>query len=592
MTAGTSNRELISKLMFRLLPAQVFLAVINSLNSIISSLFAGNLLGADAMSAVGLYLPFNMFVSALSTMLVSGTTILSGKYIGKNAQDRIREVFSLDLLLSLILSAIIVGLYVLMGAFNLTGFLTTDVSVRLRFNQYLLGQAVGVLPIMLSGQFSSFLSLENQSARTTAATLACVATCLLANLLFVYRMHLGTFGLSLSTSIGMWVFLAVQAQYYFSGRSSMPVSLSLRRVRWSGIGEIMRIGVPGAMCFGYQAVRGLLLNQLISRYAGSSGLSAFAANDALLRFFWAIPFGMVAVSRMLFSVSVGEEDRKAISNIMRMILRRYMPLMTAVAAAIVLLAHPLTQLYYRDTAAPVYAMTVSGFRLLPLAMPISVFTLNYTCYGQTSGKLRLVHLLSLLTGLVNIVAFSVLWLPGYGMGGVYAAHIANGLVLTAVIVIYACRRKRGPVRTIDDLMAFPGDFGTPDNEWMDLRVLDMKDAVRVSRTLQQFCLEHGIDRRRSYLAGLAMEEMAAVIVQRGFSMDRKRHEADIRVTRKDDWLILRIKDDCSPFDPTRRADMLESEDGISNIGVLMVQRIAADMQYQSILGLNSLTIKI
>ena len=592
MTAGTSNRELISKLMFRLLPAQVFLAVINSLNSIISSLFAGNLLGADAMSAVGLYLPFNMFVSALSTMLVSGTTILSGKYIGKNAQDRIREVFSLDLLLSLILSAIIVGLYVLMGAFNLTGFLTTDVSVRLRFNQYLLGQAVGVLPIMLSGQFSSFLSLENQSARTTAATLACVATCLLANLLFVYRMHLGTFGLSLSTSIGMWVFLAVQAQYYFSGRSSMPVSLSLRRVRWSGIGEIMRIGVPGAMCFGYQAVRGLLLNQLISRYAGSSGLSAFAANDALLRFFWAIPFGMVAVSRMLFSVSVGEEDRKAISNIMRMILRRYMPLMTAVAAAIVLLAHPLTQLYYRDTAAPVYAMTVSGFRLLPLAMPISVFTLNYTCYGQTSGKLRLVHLLSLLTGLVNIVAFSVLWLPGYGMGGVYAAHIANGLVLTAVIVIYACRKKRRPVRTMDDLMAFPEDFGTPDNEWMDLRVLDMKDAVRVSRTLQQFCLEHGIDRRRSYLAGLAMEEMAAVIVQRGFSMDRKRHEADIRVTRKDDWLILRIKDDCSPFDPTRRADMLESEDGISNIGVLMVQRIAADMQYQSILGLNSLTIKI
>lgn len=592
MTAGTSNRELISKLMFRLLPAQVFLAVINSINSIISSLFAGNLLGVDAMSAVGLYLPFNMFLSAVSTMLVSGTTILSGKYIGKNAQDRIREVFSLDLFLSLILSAIFTGLYILIGAFNLTGFLTTDPAVRTRFNQYLLGQAIGVLPIMLSGQFSSFLSLENQSARTTAATLACVASCLLANLLFVYKLRLGTFGLSLSTSIGMWVFLAVQAQHYLSGRSSLPVSLSLRCVHWLGIGEIMRIGVPGAIGFGYQAVRGLLLNQLISRYAGSAGLSAFAANDALLRFFWAIPFGMAAVSRMLFSVSVGEEDRKALSNIMRTILLRYIPLMTAVTAVIVLLAHPLTRLYYRDTAAPVYAMTVLGFRMLPLAMPISVFTLNYTCYGQTSGKLRLVHLLSLLTGLVNIIAFSALWLPGHGMGGVCAAHIANGLVLTAVILIYACRQKRGPVRTVNDLMAFPEGFGAPDNEWMDLRVLNMNDAVCVSRKLQQFCLDHGIDRRRSYLAGLAMEEIAAVIVQQGFSMDRKQHEADIRVTRKDNWLILRIKDDCSPFDPTRRADMLESEDGISNIGILMVQRIAVDMQYQSILGLNSLTIKI
>ena len=80
--------------------------------------------------------------------------------------------------------------------------------------------------------------------------------------------------------------------------------------------------------------------------------------------------------------------------------------------------------------------------------------------------------------------------------------------------------------------------------------------------------------------------------ERGFTEHRKRHEADIRVTHKGDWLILRIKDDCSPFDPTQRAAMLESEDGIANIGIHMVQRIAADMQYQSILGLNALTIKI
>lgn len=592
MTASRSSRELISNLMFRLLPAQVFLAVINSINSIISSLFAGNFLGVDAMSAVGLYLPFNMFLSALSTMLVGGTTILSGKYIGENAQGPMRDVFSLDLILSLILSAVIIAMYVLLGVFDLTGFLTANPAVRPLFNQYLLGQAIGVLPIMLSSQLSSFLSLENQSVRTTAATLACVAACLLANLLFVYRQRLGAFGLALSTSVGMWVFLAVQAQYYLSGRSSLPVLLSVRRVRWSEIGQIARIGVPGAMGFGYQALRGLLLNQLISRYVGSTGLSAFAANDALLRFFWAIPFGMVAVSRMLFSVSVGEEDRKAISDIMRTILTRYVPLMTAVTAMIVLLAHPLTRLYYRDATAPVYRMTALGFRLLPLAMPISVFTLNYSCYGQASGKLRMVHLMSLLTGVVCIVAFSALWLPAHGMGGVCAAHVANGLVLVAVILICACRQKRGLIRTVDDLMAFPEGFGAPENEWMNLRVRDMNDVVGVSRTLQQFCLAHGIDKRHAYLAALAMEEIAAVIVQRGMTEGRKRHEADIRVTHKDDWLILRIKDDFSPFDPTQRAAMLESEDGIANIGIHMVQRIAADMQYQSILGLNALTIKI
>lgn len=592
MTAGTTDRELISRLMLRLLPAQIFLAAIGSINSVISSLFAGNALGADAMGAVGLYLPFNMLINALSTLLVGGTTILSGKYIGENAQSRLRNLFSLDLALALILSTVMTGLYILMGVFDLTGFLTAKTTVRTLFNQYLLGQAIGVFPLILSGQLSSFLSLENQSLRTSTATLACVVASLLANLLFVRILGLGAFGLAFSTSLGMWVFLAVQVEYYISGRHTLPVSLSLRCLRWSEIRQIIRIGVPGALGQGYQAVRGILLNQLILHYVGSQGLSAFAANDALLRFFWAIPFGMVAVSRMLFSISFGEEDREALCEVMRTVIRRYVPLMTAVTVAIVLLAHPLTRLYYRDAAAPVYGMTVLGFRLLPLAMPISVFTLNYTCYAQTAGKLRLVHLLSLLTGTVCIVLFSALWLPTHGMAGVFAAHIANGLVLVAVILLYTSRKKRRWVRTIEDLMAFPGGFGVSEDEWMNLRVMDMRQVVEVSRALQQFCLDRGIDRRRSYLAGLAMEEIAGFIVQRGFSADGKRHEADIRVTHKDEWLILRIKDDCLPFDATQREEIFESEDGISNIGVIMIQRVAADMQYQSILGLNALTIRI
>ena len=34
--------------------------------------------------------------------------------------------------------------------------------------------------------------------------------------------------------------------------------------------------------------------------------------------------------------------------------------------------------------------------------------------------------------------------------------------------------------------------------------------------MQSFCREHGVDMRRSYLAGLALEEMAGNIVAHGF----------------------------------------------------------------------------
>ena len=579
-------------MMIRLLPAQFLLAAVSSVNSIVCSLAAGNLLGAYTMSAVGLYLPVNMFLNAVIAMLQGGTAIQSGKYIGENAREQMQNAFSLNMIVSLLFSAVVTVVFLVLGTFNLTHLVTADPALQDTFGDYLRGQAVGVLPMVVGGQLSAFLSLENRQKVTTAATVSCVIVSLLANLVFLRVLNLGAFGLALSTSVGMWMFFAIQAVGFFGRRNGYRFSLSLHGLRWNDLGTILKVGLPGAVNFGYQAVRGLILNRLILQYAGTDGLSAFAANDALLRLFWAVPFGMVAVGRMAFSVSVGEEDREALKAVMRAVMRRYVPLMVLVSASVILLAHPLTRLYYRNTSDPDYAMTVLGFRILPAAMPISVFTLNYACYGQTSGKLRLVHLLSLMNGLLSVVILSALLLPSMGMAGVDTAHVLSGVLQIIIILVYACIKKRGLPRSLDDLMAFPPDFGVPESEWMNLTVRTMEDVISVSRTLEHFCLSRGTDRRRSCFAALAMEEMAGNIVRHGFSGSNSRQEAVIRVTRKGNDLILRIRDNGRYLNPVERLQMMDPEDRVSNVGLRLARRCASEMQYQSILGLNVLTLRI
>ena len=579
-------------MMIRLLPAQFLLAAVSSVNSIVCSLAAGNLLGAYTMSAVGLYLPVNMFLNAVIAMLQGGTAIQSGKYIGENAREQMQNAFSLNMIVSLLFSAVVTVVFLVLGTFNLTHLVTADPALQDTFGDYLRGQAVGVLPMVVGGQLSAFLSLENRQKVTTAATVSCVIVSLLANLVFLRVLNLGAFGLALSTSVGMWMFFAIQAVGFFGRRNGYRFSLSLHGLQWNDLGTILKVGLPGAVNFGYQAVRGLILNRLILQYAGTDGLSAFAANDALLRLFWAVPFGMVAVGRMAFSVSVGEEDREALKAVMRAVMRRYVPLMVLVSASVILLAHPLTRLYYRNTSDPVYAMTVLGFRILPAAMPISVFTLNYACYGQTSGKLRLVHLLSLMNGLLSVVILSALLLPSMGMAGVDTAHVLSGVLQIIIILVYACIKKRGLPRSLDDLMAFPPDFGVPESEWMNLTVRTMEDVISVSRTLEHFCLSRGTDRRRSCFAALAMEEMAGNIVRHGFSGSNSWQEAVIRVTRKGNDLILRIRDNGRYLNPVERLQMMDPEDRVSNVGLRLARRCASEMQYQSILGLNVLTLRI
>ena len=590
MENHTANARIITRLMFKLLPVQVVLAAVSAVSGIVSSFFASNYIGVEAMSAVGLYSPVNMLLTAISLMLQSGSTVCCGKYMGRNRQDKLQNVFSLSLVLCTIIGCMFAALFLLLGLFDLTGFLTRDEAVRPLLDRYLLGQAVGVLPLLLGNQLMAYLSLENKGRVTMAASLSYIFVNFLLDLLFVRYLHMGVFGLALASALGLWAMLGVGSWRYLSGRSELRCTV--KNLEWREAGAIVSIGISGALSNGYQTVRGLIVNHLLLLYVGSVGVSAFAAADNLLRIFWAIPTGMVVVSRMLISVGIGEEDRRTVTDVMRVMLGRFVPLMACVSALIILCAVPLTRLFFRDPSEPVYAMTVWGLRILPLCMPLSIICMHFTCYGDASGKSGLVHTLSLLDGVVCVAGFTALLIPAVGMNSVYIANVLNGVVTTLFIVGYAwVMRKRFP-RDMDALLVLPTEFGVPPEARIDITVKDMEEVVTIARIVQGFCRDRGIDERRALLSGLALEEMAGNVVEHGFVKDEKSHTIDVRVVHKNKDIILRLKDDCVPFDPGARKTLTDTADPTKNIGIRMVFRLAKDVQYQSILGLNVLTIKI
>ena len=589
-TVHTSDSHMVTVLLFRLLPVQILIAAVGTVNSIVSGLFAGNFVGEAAMSAIALYGPIRLLMTALNVMLFGGSTILCGRYLGRNQQEKIQSLFSLDIFLAAASGTVFCLVMIVISSSDLSAFMIQDDSVRVVFNQYLLGQAVGVLPFFLGRQLSVFLTMRNQINLTTIASLIMIAVNALLNLLFVAVLHWGAFGIALAFSLGNWAFFAVQALYLLRGKDAPH--FALRRVSWPDCGQIIKIGLPGAASTIYQSVLGIIVNGLIIAYVGSAGLSAYAASDSVLSFFWSIPAGMLAVSRMLLSISIGEEDRQTLTNVMRNMFRCFVPLMCAVSVVIILLAEPLTQQFYRNPSAPVYMMTVRAFQILPLSMPLSVICMHFVCYGQVSDKQALIHILSVLDGVICIAVFSALLIPTLGMNGVYIANVLNGVVTLLTVFVYSVLKNRRIPRNTEDLMVIPDSFGVSEDDRMDLTVRSMDEVVLVSERVQQFCLEKGLDARRSALAGLAMEEMAGNVVRHGFQADKKKHSVDIRVVYKKSGVLLRIKDDCKPFDPGEWKKVTAPSDPASNIGIRLVFQIAESVEYQSVLGLNVLSIRI
>ena len=72
--------------------------------------------------------------------------------------------------------------------------------------------------------------------------------------------------------------MGVQAQGFLSAKSHLR--LQVRDLSWQDSGEILRIGIPGALSNVYQTARGLIVNNLLTAFVGSVGISAFAAAAA------------------------------------------------------------------------------------------------------------------------------------------------------------------------------------------------------------------------------------------------------------------------------------------------------------------------
>ena len=224
-----SDRRLLTGLFFRLLPFQVLMIVISAVNGIVDSLYASNVIGKTAMSAIGLFGPLNHFLYAASIVFVSGSQILYGRYLAKD-REKIHGLFSMNMVVSAALAVATSLLLVLGTVTGATRVLVSQEPDLGMLNRYILGQAVGIPALVVGQQLFAFLSLENQTKRTMAASIVCFVVNAILNHVFLVFLRMDTFGLGLSTSLASWAFLAVLAVWYVKGKSEWK--FSLKACRW------------------------------------------------------------------------------------------------------------------------------------------------------------------------------------------------------------------------------------------------------------------------------------------------------------------------------------------------------------------------
>ena len=580
------ENAMLARLIVRLLPVQAAIIAMGSINSIVDGVVAARFIDTTTVGVVGLYYTMLRVLEAAGGILLAGVTVLSGKYLGSGKVDKTRGITSLGLTLALIIGALLTVVSLAAPGW-VSDVLGADAQLRGALSSYVVGYAFGIIPQLLGQQFASMLQLEHKENLGHVAVAAMIATNVLLDFLFVVVFKKGVFGLALATSLANWAYFLVTASFYLTKKAQLKPRLKL--IAWGETFSVLKIGFSNALLVICLALRSLVLNRLLLTYAGPDGLSALGSFNMVIGLILAIGLGAGGLLRMLASIFLGEDNRESLRSLIRLLLTNVMAVMVGIAILVIVFSSALAGLFYTDHTSAVFMMTKQLFIIYSCGLPAAMVCIVFSNYYQAAGHLLFVNLISIMDGFVSSVVPALILAPRMGALGVWIAFLIGLFVTMIVSMLHPILRLKRWPKNLDEWMLLPPEFGS--REHMVLHLHSMEDVTRTAQTVQTFCDEHGLPGKTGAHAGLCLEEIAANVVSHGFHKDRRRHEIEVRVVMRESDVLLRIKDDCKPFNPQEYYEMTSSNaDPLKNVGIRLVYAIAREVEYQNLLGLNVLSI--
>ena len=585
--SGKSDSAALVRQTFRtLLPIQILAAATPSLTSILNGILIGNYLPPEALVALGFVVPVNALLGSLSLIISSGARVFCGRFIGRGEIKKLDYAFTASVI-SLAVMGAVVTLIMLFISRPIAALLGAEGASAVATAEYLRGLAIGIIPMMMVPCLMVFLQMENESDYALISTVILAACSLVFGLINLKAFDGSIYGMGIASSVSQYVtclFLAVHIM-----RSKTLMKLDIHGTDMGIIPGMVRIGFPAALANILYSLRNMLLNPIGMKIGGSGAVASLAILNSAAAPFDAVNVGFGAVVLMFASIIVGERDRELLKALFRVSMRLGIFIGLAKIAIIIPTAKYIVTMFGAE--GELTAMSSRLFIIYSFTMPLNAVTLSFISMYQNLGRVRYINIIYVFSCMLIPVGTALGLGALIGVDGVWSCYaLAEAVTVIILFAVPWIRNKRVSFDPLDLLM--PGDaFEGGAKLSISLHTVD--EAVNCSQRIEEFCLENGIDGRRSGLCGLCAEEMAVNIIEHGFTKT-KRHDLGVELflLLEDGCVNLRIVDNAPHFDPHEKLSYNDPDDPCKGVGIRLVAKIADEMEYRSTFGMNVLRIKL
>lgn len=566
----------------------VVVAILSSLTAtvgiLIDNIIVGRYLGSDALGAMGIVGPVSLVFSAIGNICSGGGGARAAQALGRGDRQQFCLIFTTNTLFVLAVGAVLTAIGILYAPGIAIALGAKEVLLEPTAD-YLRGFFIGTIPTILLSAMMGFVRMDGSPKLPLLCIGVMSASNIVLDLMMVHVFHLGMFGMALATTISYYLAVAVSLTHFLKKDST------LRLVRPKGfftdLSQTFFTGLPTAISRISDTVKVMLLNRLLVTYVSVAAVTALNVRTTTSNFLGAVVLGIGQAATPTMGMFFGEEDRTAMKDTLKTTLRLGLTINGLLAVVLLVFPSFFAQLLGVKEE-PLLRMSVFAIRVFGIGLPIQVINSVLLNYYQCTKKVAMATMICVLQSLVYTLLFAYILIGPMGATGVWLAFLLGEVLTLLTVGLILIIKNRKASLSLNDLMMLDENFGGDRKDRLELSIGNsMEEVMAISTGIYKFGEYRYLSQETLNTLSLFIEELAGNVVQHAFKPGEKRW-LDLTIMDKSEKLIIRIRDNGSAFDPLAYLSAGER----SGYGLLIVQKLAENVEYRRSMGLNNLIVHL
>ncbi len=575
------NEKIIRSKFLQYLFPGIMLTMALQLGNIVDAMIVGNVLGADAMSAVQIGMTADNIIEIPGYVLGVGGSVAAGILLGKRNREEANRVFSVTLTVS-----VLCGLLATVLSFtapHVATVLTGGGALQKDVQDFVFYTFLCAPILSLALQFMNYVAVDNCPNLASAYVIVANVINLTCDYVLLKFTPIGTGGAALSTAIGYGAALLLLIGYYKSPKRMLHLVNPFRGFG-RAFGFACKIGIPTLLYMIFIILKDYSLNLIVVTFIGTFAMAVYTVCCNIVLLSQLLVGGIIGTLSSIGDVIYGEKDYYGIRVLCKNIMA-YAGVVVALLLVVLTLFPGVVLALFGMNDGAAMAAGQKAVRIFVTCLPFYVINKFFTTYYQVTEKTFLSGLITSFQNCVVILPTAFLFVASSRASGrdplnlLMLSFVVSELLTMVLSQGYRLLRYRG-----QGLLLIPREG--------EEKVLDLSLSPRLQEVpmlvddILAFC-ENVTEASRANLIAVVAEEMTANIIKHG---GRGVESIDVNLSVSDDKLILRTRDNGIPFDPTEYTYDHREEYSIS--GIEVVKKIADRIQYIRILNLNNTVVEL